>query len=349
MSSHINSESDSKTTTVSVTDTNDSDNDYCIFFMFVFCSIIAVDYEARKFGVKRNIQGNEAQQKCPTIQLVQVPEQRGKADLTRYRHAEAEVINVLSCYTSCIGWASIDEAFLDIMASVFEKMESLGFKNLTPFDLPATHSAEHFTPTAVDKQTDQGGDSLIAGNSSMLQHGNTESDDERHTFVSKTDADSVEWESGSLQPMQNQLDHPFTAVIAKHQETVMEKNEVDNSMSTQRAAEDKEALRVRLLEEWLSGEGRGAEMTLAVGALMARGIREAVLKETGFTCSAGIAHNKVCTLIHLHAHHIIVHCSTLSLRQKFQSCVMLSVCIFWGDSINIILQKFTVCISNKLT
>ena len=289
--------------------------------MFVFCSIIAVDYEARKFGVKRNTRGNEARQKCPSIHLVQVPVRREKADLTRYRHAGAEVINVLSRYTSCIERASIDEAFLDITASVFEKMESLGFKNLTPSDLPATHVAGHSTPTAVDKQAEQRGDSLIADDSSsMLQHGNIESDDETHTFVSKTDADSVEWESGLLQSMQTQLDHPLTAIVAKHQETVIEKDEVDNSMSTQRPVEDKEACRVRLLEEWLSGEGRGEEMTLAVGALMAREIREAVLKETGFTCSAGIAHNKVCTLtLESHTHHIIVHCSTLTLRQKFQS------------------------------
>ena len=276
--------------------------------MFVFCSIIAVDYEARKFGVKRNTRGNEARQKCPSIHLVQVPVRREKADLTRYRHAGAEVIKVLSRYTSCIERASIDEAFLDITASVFEKMESLGFKNLTPSDLPATHVAGHSTPTAVDKQAEQRGDSLIADDSSsMLQHGNIESDDETHTFVSKTDADSVEWESGSLQPMQNQLDHPLTA-IAKHQETVIEKDEVDNSMSAQRPAEDKEACRVRLLEEWLSGEGRGEEMTLAVGALMAREIREAVLKETGFTCSAGIAHNKVCTLTLARTPH---HCALL--------------------------------------
>ena len=33
---------------------------------------------------------------------------------------------------------------------------------------------------------------------------------------------------------------------------------------------------------------------LAVGAVILTEIREAVLKETGFTCSAGIAHNKVC-------------------------------------------------------
>lgn len=48
-----------------------------------FCSIIAVNYEARDFGVKRHMRGNEAQSLCPDIKLVKVPEIREKADLTR--------------------------------------------------------------------------------------------------------------------------------------------------------------------------------------------------------------------------------------------------------------------------
>ena len=48
------------------------------------CSIIAVGYEARAFGVTRNLMGDDAQKICPDIILVRVPEARGKADLTRY-------------------------------------------------------------------------------------------------------------------------------------------------------------------------------------------------------------------------------------------------------------------------
>jgi hypothetical protein len=36
----------------------------------------------------------QAREKCPEIQLVQVPEVREKADLTKYRNAGREVIQV---------------------------------------------------------------------------------------------------------------------------------------------------------------------------------------------------------------------------------------------------------------
>lgn len=49
----------------------------------------------------------------------------------------------------------------------------------------------------------------------------------------------------------------------------------------------------RPLVEWLKQEGRGREWKLAAAALLVKRIREAVRQETGCTCSAGIAHNKV--------------------------------------------------------
>lgn len=85
--------------------------------------LIAVSYEARKFGVKRwvydgffwtfsrhcvyrsfimctsccvsSMRGDEAKEICPLIQLVQVPVARGKADLNVYRDAGSEVRWVL--------------------------------------------------------------------------------------------------------------------------------------------------------------------------------------------------------------------------------------------------------------
>ena len=56
--------------------------------------ILAVSYEARKFGVGRRMTANEAKRKCPSLQMCYVPERNGKADLTRYRKASAEVLKV---------------------------------------------------------------------------------------------------------------------------------------------------------------------------------------------------------------------------------------------------------------
>ena len=57
-----------------------------IKLVLFFIRIIAVGYEARACGVTRNMRGDDAKQKCPSITLVHVPEVRGKADLTKYEH-----------------------------------------------------------------------------------------------------------------------------------------------------------------------------------------------------------------------------------------------------------------------
>ncbi|KAK4440377.1 DNA polymerase eta [Sesamum alatum] len=75
--------------------------------------LIAVGYEARKFGVKRSMRGDEAKKVCPDIQLVQVPVARGKADLGVYRNAGSEVVSILSRKGRCER-ASIDEVYLDL-------------------------------------------------------------------------------------------------------------------------------------------------------------------------------------------------------------------------------------------
>lgn len=47
------------------------------------------------------LRGDEAKQKCPDIIIFNVPEKRGKADLTKYRLAGAEVSHCIS-HTSTI-------------------------------------------------------------------------------------------------------------------------------------------------------------------------------------------------------------------------------------------------------
>lgn len=76
-------------------------------------ALIAVSYEARKYGVKRSMRGDEAKKVCPQIQLVQVPVARGKADLSTYRNAGSEVVSILARKGRCER-ASIDEVYLDL-------------------------------------------------------------------------------------------------------------------------------------------------------------------------------------------------------------------------------------------
>ena len=78
------------------------------------CSVLAVDYTAREYGVVRGMTGEEATAKCPQLHLFKVPEKREKADLTRYRQMGTKVIQVLSQYCDHIERASVDEAFLEL-------------------------------------------------------------------------------------------------------------------------------------------------------------------------------------------------------------------------------------------
>ncbi|RLN23112.1 DNA polymerase eta [Panicum miliaceum] len=83
--------------------------------------LIAVSYEARGFGVKRSMRGDEAKRVCPGINLVQVPVARGKADLNLYRSAGSEVVAILASKGKCER-ASIDEVYLDLTDAAKEML-----------------------------------------------------------------------------------------------------------------------------------------------------------------------------------------------------------------------------------
>ncbi|XP_045176229.2 DNA polymerase eta-like [Mercenaria mercenaria] len=165
--------------------------------------IIAVSYEARNFGVTRQMRGDDAKAKCPDIQLVRVPLVRGKADLTKYREGGAEVIEVLSRFSNCVERASVDEAYIDLTEEVEKRLSSLSQDRVTIDKLPNTH--------VVGFNKDKDG------------------------------RDLSDW------------------------------------------------LSVTFDEETMDCYNR----RLAVGAVIAEEMRAAVYNDTGFRCSAGIAHNKM--------------------------------------------------------
>jgi DNA polymerase eta len=53
------------------------------------------------------------------------------------------------------------------------------------------------------------------------------------------------------------------------------------------------------LDSVYEGDYNIQDKKLAVGAMISEEMRAAVYEETGFRCSAGIAHNKVCCYIFL--------------------------------------------------
>ena len=116
---------------------------------FFYFRIIAVNYEARDFGVTRNMRGDEAKKKCPDIELVHVPCLRGKADLTKYRDAGREVVDVLCQFSDCVQKASVDEAYIDITNTVDNRMKHLS--EIQPSQLAST-----FVVGFCDSSNDEG-------------------------------------------------------------------------------------------------------------------------------------------------------------------------------------------------
>jgi DNA polymerase eta len=88
----------------------------CAVVQYTGGGVIAVNYEARAFGIRRGCRVPDCKNKCPNIRLFWVPEQRGKADLTKYRNASNEVFDVLLNFHPklVVERASIDEAYLDL-------------------------------------------------------------------------------------------------------------------------------------------------------------------------------------------------------------------------------------------
>ncbi|XP_056126126.1 DNA polymerase eta [Rhinichthys klamathensis goyatoka] len=100
--------------------------------------IIAVSYEARAHGVTRNMWADDARTLCPDLQVARVRESHGKADLTHYREASVQVIEVMSRF-AVIERASIDEAYMDLTASVEERLKHTSARDVSPQLLRNTH------------------------------------------------------------------------------------------------------------------------------------------------------------------------------------------------------------------
>ncbi|XP_068183757.1 DNA polymerase eta isoform X2 [Antennarius striatus] len=164
---------------------------------------------------------DDAKKLCPDLQVARVRESHGKADLTLYREASVEVIEVMSRF-AVIERASIDEAYMDLTAAVQQHLKKMDYKQLEPHSL-------------------------------------------RTTYI-----------QGYPQSSSEQEAHPANVPL------------------------DKEEQRSRGLQDWLaslpapsSGKQNSAELQLTTGALIVEEMRAAVKECTGFSCSAGISHNKM--------------------------------------------------------
>ncbi|XP_012676496.2 DNA polymerase eta isoform X2 [Clupea harengus] len=115
--------------------------------------IIAVSYEARAHGVTKNMWADDAKKLCPDLQVARVRESHGKADLTPYREASVEVIEVMSRF-AVIERASIDEAYMDLTASVKQRLRNMEDQQIEPHLLTATFIQGYPQATTSQEETE---------------------------------------------------------------------------------------------------------------------------------------------------------------------------------------------------
>jgi DNA polymerase-4 len=83
--------------------------------------VAAASYEARKFGVFSAMPGQRARRLCPHAAFV-------RPRMSRYREVSAEIFSLFRKFTPVVEGLSLDEAFLDVTASlkVFGDIETIG-------------------------------------------------------------------------------------------------------------------------------------------------------------------------------------------------------------------------------
>eukprot|EP00002_Diphylleia_rotans_P037737 TRINITY_DN8466_c0_g1_i1.p1 TRINITY_DN8466_c0_g1~~TRINITY_DN8466_c0_g1_i1.p1 ORF type:complete len:526 (+),score=102.96 TRINITY_DN8466_c0_g1_i1:52-1629(+) len=110
-------------------------------------ALIAVNYPARAFGVKRMDKIDVAVKKCPSLVLMKVEMIDGKVSLERYREASSRIFEVFSEHGSCER-ASIDEAYMDVSSVIDERMPMFEDEIIPQSE---THFAENILPDPLNE------------------------------------------------------------------------------------------------------------------------------------------------------------------------------------------------------
>ncbi|KAG6590552.1 DNA polymerase iota/DNA damage inducible protein [Phytophthora cinnamomi] len=129
-------------------------------------SLLAVNYDARKFGVERGDFVDDAKKKCPHIHLPHVDtlgENRKpghlfdrthqKAILRRYRVASREIFAILGSMVPVIEKASIDEAFMDVTELAKQRLAQTTVFSSDFCQDPANHDTKVFGIASKDDST----------------------------------------------------------------------------------------------------------------------------------------------------------------------------------------------------
>ena len=112
--------------------------------------LIAVNYPARAFGIKRHVRPFEAKKLCPSLQLVHVASYRKnetefayhqnahptthKVSLDPYRNESRKIMRLISSLHPVMEKASVDEVYIDVTDQVQKELEHLSIDEQVNWD-----------------------------------------------------------------------------------------------------------------------------------------------------------------------------------------------------------------------
>ncbi|CEQ42593.1 SPOSA6832_04423 [Sporobolomyces salmonicolor] len=233
--------------------------------------LIAVNYPARRYGITRHETPADAIKKCPELRLVHVQTYKNgetepgywdgakpethKVSLDMYRKESRRILAVFSEFCPIVEKASIDESFLDLTLPVRQALLSR---------FPALRAPPPDAPLGLDTPLPP---------------------------PSELGATTVDWEQlGNLVPMSGQKQPKVRKLDALGNDVLSSspsKPVPSTSSNPPPFAEDDAT------PDTLEPPLTWSDLSLSLGAAIVRTTRAAVRDRLGYTCSAGIAPNKM--------------------------------------------------------
>eukprot|EP00752_Nemacystus_decipiens_P013908 g12345.t1 len=248
-------------------------------------SIIAVSYEARPSGVKRGMKAADARKLCPELSLVQVPTRNGKADISLYRHAGEKVVGVLERAggpTTAVEKASIDEVYVDVTRAAQALLSGLRGGDGVQAQRPERQDERL-------QQQQQQHEGMAA-----KEKGETEKCADEKGSKTQTAPPGEEQKRGPRR-WEDIGEGGWAAVVLEAAGTHVAglQKDDDDDHDDQDAAKQQQASREGYWWGRPMGELTEDELLLGCGAAVVSTLRAAVRSELGYSCTAGVAHNKL--------------------------------------------------------
>lgn len=272
--------------------------------------IIAVNYAARSFGVTRHSSYRDCLEACPQIKLVHVatyslenncelrqynaseidnviiPDRmKFKASLDPYRRVSLEILSKFKKITNMVEKASVDEAFLDITKEVDQELTRMlqsSHDNIHDlwsklnWNLHNNHTDNFNTDNQnytdkndeKDNRTDRNDENENDKNNTRSENENLK-DSNKLQNVKNYENDNLEM----IPIIPISLNSPLSSVSS-----------LNSSLSSVSSVSPSSILSESEMKN---------EIRIWIGGKMASNLRAIVFNELGYTCSIGIAHNKM--------------------------------------------------------